>query len=224
MAEPEIARKLSETKPTVSDYGPKFRYACQRARELAAEGKKVLIWSAFTQNVALLAEELEDLGAVYIRGDVPTEDGKDDPFSDYKDAGDDEEETREKRIKKFKTDKNCMVMVANPAAAGEGISLHDVCHHAIYVDRIFNATHFMQSMDRIHRYGRDDDGDIICQKHTTTIEILCCKDSIDMMVHSNLARKMRAMYNWLNDPALNPQLGALDPFFTDEELKMFADQ
>ena len=59
MAEPEIARKLSETKPTVSDYGPKFRYACQRARELAAEGKKVLIWSAFTQNVALLAEELE---------------------------------------------------------------------------------------------------------------------------------------------------------------------
>ena len=117
-----------------------------------------------------------------------------------------------------------MVMIANPAAAGEGISLHDVCHHAIYVDRIFNATHFMQSMDRIHRYGKDGNGDIICQKHTTTIEILCCKDSIDTMVHSNLARKMRAMYNWLNDPDLSPQLSALDPFFTDEELEMFANQ
>ena len=224
LAEPDIAKELIEAKNTIEDYGPKFRYACRRARELAAQGKKVLIWSSFTDNVGLLAEELEDLGAVFIRGDVPTEEGKDDPFKDFRDVSDEEEETREKRIKKFKTDENCMVMIANPAAAGEGISLHDVCHHAIYVDRIFNATQFMQSMDRIHRYGKDKNGDIICQKHTTTIEILCCKDSIDRMVHTNLARKMRAMYNWLNDPDLNPQLSALDPFFTDEELEMFANQ
>jgi SNF2 family DNA or RNA helicase len=225
LAEPDIAEQLIEAKKTIEDYGPKFRYACRRARDLASQGKKVLIWSSFTDNVGLLAEELQDLGAVYIRGDVPTEEGKDDPYKDFRDVSEEEEETREKRIKKFKTDDSCMVMIANPAAAGEGISLHDVCHHAIYVDRIFNATHFMQSMDRIHRYGKDKvTGEIICQKHTTTIEILCCKDSIDSMVHSNLARKMKAMYEWLNDPDLNPQLSALDPFFTDEELEMFVNQ
>ena len=69
------------------------------------------------------------------------------------DVTDDEEETRETRIKKFKTDDSCWVMVANPAAAGEGIKLHDVCHHAIYIDRTFHATPFMQSMDRIIGMG-----------------------------------------------------------------------
>ena len=81
---------------------------------------------------------------MYIRGDVPTADGQDNPYARYSDASDAEEETREERIKKFKTDDSCMVMAANPAAAGEGISLHEVCHHAIYLDRTFHATQFMQ--------------------------------------------------------------------------------
>ena len=99
LAEPEIAEQLLEAKKTIDDYGPKFRYACRRARELASQGKKVLIWSSFTDNVGLLAEELEDLGAVYIRGDVPTEEGKDDPFKDFRDVSEEEEETREKGLR-----------------------------------------------------------------------------------------------------------------------------
>ena len=43
--------------------GPKITYACQRARELASEGKKVLIWSQFVENVELIADRLKDLGA-----------------------------------------------------------------------------------------------------------------------------------------------------------------
>jgi hypothetical protein len=31
--------------------------------------------------------------------------------------------------------------------------LHHVCHHAIYVDRTYNAAHYLQSVDRIHRLG-----------------------------------------------------------------------
>ena len=41
----------------------------------------------------------------------------------YTDVADDEEETVKQGLKKFKTDDSCWVMVANPAAAGEGISL-----------------------------------------------------------------------------------------------------
>jgi len=50
-------------------------------------------------------------------------------------------------------DMTCRVLVANPAACSEGISLHRVCHHAVYVDRTYNAAHYLQSVDRIHRLG-----------------------------------------------------------------------
>ncbi len=221
LVDSKLAKRLETCKDSIAGHGPKFNYAIKRARELANEGKKVLIWSSFVDNVALIAEELEDLNAVYIRGDVPTADGQDNPYARYSDVSDAEEETREERIKKFKTDDSCMVMVANPAAAGEGISLHDVCHHAIYLDRTFHATQFMQSLDRIHRYGLDEDGDIICAKHDTNIEILTCNNSIDQMIHKNLKRKMEAMYTWLNDPNLNPQLGILEPTVSDEEIEQW---
>ena len=222
---PDISSKIKSLRQGNSSFGPKIRYACKKARELASEGKKILIWSSFVENVELIAEELSDLGAVYIRGDVPTidnENSEDNYNSTYfQSFGDDEEETREARIHRFKNDNDCMVMVANPAAAGEGISLHHVCHHAIYVDRTFHATEFMQSMDRIHRYGKDSNGDIICKKYDTVIEILSCKNSVDDMIQRNLSRKMKAMYKWLNDPTLNPQLGILDPWISEEEIKEF---
>ena len=70
---PEIYDRIMSLKSELTDYGPKIRYACKRAGELAAEGKKVLIWSTFVNNVELIASELDDLGALYIRGDVRTE-------------------------------------------------------------------------------------------------------------------------------------------------------
>jgi len=217
---PKLSKQFTSLKNELTDYGPKVRYACERARELANENKKVLIWTSFVDNVAYIAEELQDLGAVYIRGDVPTIGSDESSFisNSQKESDEEYEATREERINKFKTDPECMVLVANPAAAGEGISLHDVCHHAIYVDRTFHATEFMQSMDRIHRYGKDGNGDIICQKYETYIEILQCTNSVDRTVHRNLARKMEAMYKWLNDPSLSPQLGMLDPFISEEEM------
>ena len=57
-----------------ADAGPKLRYACRRARELAAEGQKVIIWSQFVKSVRLLTERLQDLGADCIDGSVPTGD------------------------------------------------------------------------------------------------------------------------------------------------------
>ena len=38
-----------------------------------------------------------------------------------------------------------------PGAPFESISLHKACHHSIYLERTFNAGHFIQSKDRIHR-------------------------------------------------------------------------
>ena len=162
--------------------GPKLRYVLQRARSLAREGKKVLIWSTFVENVEHIAHSLQDLGAVYIHGGV--------------DAGDEnDDETREGKIRLFHDDPNVMVMVANPAAAGEGISLHMICHHAIYLDRSFNAAQYLQSEDRIHRLGLPFDQD-------TIIEIVECVGTVDETVRQRLEFKVGQMAAALNDSGL----------------------
>lgn len=171
--------------------GPKIRYVLRRARSLARRGHKVLIWSSFRRNVEYLCERLSDIGAVYIHGGV--------------DAGDDDDdETREGKIKLFHDDPNVMAIVANPAAAGEGVSLHRICHHAIYLDRTFNAAHYLQSEDRIHRFGLPPDQD-------TNIEIVECEGTIDETVRERLNFKIGAMAEALDDSSLRPDPIPLDP-------------
>lgn len=167
----------------LSNDGPKIEYVCKKARELAKRGKKVIIWSCFVQNVELIALRLRDLGAEYIHGGV--------------DAGDENEiDTREGKIKRFHEDPSCMVLVANPAACSEGISLHHVCQNAIYLDRSFNAAHYLQSEDRIHRLGLPKDAH-------PQVEFVECEDSIDQVIRARLTHKVDVMAAALNDESLH---------------------
>ena len=184
----ELAAALAEGR------GPKLRYVVKRARQLAREGKKVLIWSTFVDNVEHLAASLQDLGAVYIHGGV-----------DAGDEGDDD--TREGKIRLFHDDPSVMAMIANPAAAGEGISLHTVCHHAIYLDRNFNAAQYLQSEDRIHRLG-------LPPEQSTVIEIVECAGTVDETVRQRLEFKVGQMAAALEDSGLRIAPVPMDP---DEE-------
>lgn len=177
--------------------GPKIDYACRRARELARAGRKVLIWTSFVNNVEVLAERLSDLGAVYIHGGVDS-------------GGEDDSETREGKIRLFHDSQKVMVMVANPAAASEGISLHKVCHNAIYVDRTYNAAHFLQSQDRIHRLG-------LTPEQSPLIEILECPGTIDESVGNRLRQKIHRMAVALDDPSLIIDPIPADPAVMDED-------
>ncbi len=162
---------------------PKLSYVTSRARHLAAQGKKTIIWSSFVQNVELISARLYDLGADFIHGGV--------------EAGSEEDEfTRENKIKRFHDDKSAFVLVANPAACSEGISLHTVCHNAIYLDRNYNAAQYLQSEDRIHRYGLD-------KNQETVIEILSSPNTIDNSVEQRLTSKVNLMKDILDDPDLN---------------------
>jgi SNF2 family DNA or RNA helicase len=175
---------------------PKIEYACTRARQLAASGNKVLIWTSFRENVEMIAARLADLKAVYIHGGV--------------DAGEeDDSDTREGRIRTFHDDRACLAMVANPAAAAEGISLHKVCHNAIYVDRAYNAAHYLQSEDRIHRLG-------LKPADTTTIEIVECTRSIDQSVGTRLSSKVQRMADALDDTSLNIDPIPIDAYIADD--------
>ena len=184
----------------IEESSNKFKSVCELARKIAGEGEKVLIWSGFKGNIKLLLEELVDLNPVEVDGST---------FS-----GDEEEEgTRDFNIKKFKTDPNCMVLIANPAAASEGISLHidrdknPLCKNAIYLDRNFNAAQFIQSVDRIHRLGIT---------WNPNIYILKTQNSMDSRVQERLDEKIEALQKLLNDPSLSPYL-SVDPTINEDE-------
>lgn len=164
------------------EYPAKLARVVQRADEAVADGAKVLIWTSFILNVEALEARLSDHGAVVLYGAVPTGEETD-------------PDTREGRIHRFHNDPDCRVMIANPAAAGEGISLHRACHHAIYLDRTFNAAHYLQSVDRIHRLG-------LPAGVKTTIEVVEAADTVDSRVARRLQSKIEAMSRILNDPGL----------------------
>lgn len=74
------------------------------------------------------------------------------------------------------------VIIANPFAVSESISLHKCCHNAIYLERSFNAAHFVQSKDRIHRYG-------LKPTDETNYYYLLSEKSIDISINERLQEK-----------------------------------
>ena len=95
--------------------------------------------------------------------------------------------TREGVVRQFHQD-DCSykVIIANAFAVAESISLHKACHNAIYMERSFNCAHFLQSKDRIHRYGLSPD-------IQTNYYYLISQDSIDETISDRLQIKESRM-------------------------------
>ncbi len=170
----------------VIEEGPsqKMLYARDMIRELAHSGRKVVLWTIFTDTIKQMEVLLAEFGAVSIYGETPSGVATN-------------PETREGKLFAFHNDPGCMVLIANPAAAGEGISLHQVCHEAIYLDRSYNATHYLQSIDRIHRLGLAMD----IETNVHILQTLAPKSlgCIDHSVSRRLAVKLRALERLLDD-------------------------
>lgn len=148
------------------------------------EGRKVVVWTIFRHTIGRLEALMASLNAVSIFGDTPAGDEEDD-------------DTREGRVRRFHEDANRWVLIANPAACSEGISLHKVCHEALYVDRSYNAAHYLQSIDRIHRLGLEAG----IETKITILQSVAPNQvgSIDHSVSRRLLTKMRAMESILDD-------------------------
>jgi len=177
----ELQKELSE------GGSPKIKTACEIARGLAKKGKKSVIWSYFRNNIEFIGKyALKDLFPEYIHGGV--EIGSDDEF-----------DTRKYKIKKFKDPKSeCKVLVANYASCSEGISLHHVCHDAIYIDRSFQADQYLQSEDRICRLGNNDPKNIYILQSAIPRNLR----NIDYAIKVNLQRKIERMGEFLDDERL----------------------
>lgn len=153
---------------------------------------KVIIWTIFVQNIFDLQEYLNGLGieSELLYGGTPNEN----------DDTPEEVLTREKIIERFHSlDCPFKVIIANPFAVGESISLHKACHNAIYLEKNFNASMYMQSKDRVHRYGLDN-------KDIVNYYYLLSKDSIDETIHKRILEKEQRMLELIENediPLLN---------------------
>lgn len=184
----------------------KMRAVEAQVRSLAARGRKSLVWTIFTDTLQELERMLADLNPVTLYGDVPSGDASD-------------RNTREGRIRRFHEDASCGVMIANPAAAGEGISLHTVCHDAIYLDRSYVSTHYLQSIDRIHRLGLPPDTETNIYVYQTKAP--AGVGSVDFSVSRRLATKIRGLQQLLDDPDLHEV--ALDEENADDPIDYSVD-
>ncbi|WP_328708674.1 DEAD/DEAH box helicase [Microbispora hainanensis] len=162
----------------------KYQRVAEIVREAAARREKVLIWSTFVRNLKILGGHLKEFQPAIVHGGVPPEDGASPGVL-----------TRDAELDRFRHDPNCSVLLANPAACGEGVSLHHWCHHAVYLDRTFNAGHYLQSQDRIHRLGLEE-GTI------TRFSILLSEGTIDQTVDGRLRDKIIALSQLMDDPGL----------------------
>ena len=181
-------RSLIEEIEHYTDYGipSKITQVSKLARDLVGGGNKVIIWSTFVHNMSVLQNALRDLDPIIINGTVPVEgEGV---------------ETRDSLLGRFKNGSN-MVLVASPASLAESVSLHknlkgeNVCNHAIYLDRNFNGAQYMQSIDRIHRIGMDENTEV-------NYHLLIAKNTIDEAIDRRLKEKYRDMLKALNDDML----------------------
>lgn len=169
---------INEIKDFIKNEIPqKFVVAADIAENIIKEGGKVVIWASFIRNIEQLSDYLKSRGisSKILDGATPVE-------------GNDKEEvvrsdTREGIVKEFNRDNSSFnVIIANPFAVAESISLHKKCHNAIYLERSFNAAHFIQSKDRIHRYGLPSDT-------VTTYYYLLSENSIDQTIDDRLTIK-----------------------------------
>ena len=113
--------------------------ACvNEAKKLVYSGKKTIIWCIFRDSIKHIKEllECEGIRTEYIMGEV-------------------ELEQRQVLINEFR-EGGFDVLITNPHTLAESVSLHSVCHDAIYFEYSYNLVHLLQSKDRIHRLGLKD--------------------------------------------------------------------
>ena len=145
--------------------------------EIIPDNGKVIIWTIFIQNAKELMKFLEEneIKSKLLIGEVP-------------------QYEREETIKAFNDPLNndFRVIIANPFSVAESISLHKGCHNAIYLERDYNCSNFIQSKDRIHRVG-------LCENQLTRYFYILSKDSIDEVINSRLRAKIERMEEIIND-------------------------
>lgn len=138
----------------------KFQRLDRLLEEVILRGEKAIIWSSFVYNIDILKSRYNQYQSLKIHGGIKIED-------------------RNKAVDWFQHDPDYKVLIANPSAAREGLTL-TASNNAIYLDRSFNLVDYLQSQDRIHR---------ISQHRKCNIYKLVAKQTVDEYIELIMYKK-----------------------------------
>jgi len=173
-------------------------------KQLNTVGQKVLIWSNFIGTLELIKSHFIQLGlkCELIYGKTPVR--KEDDLEISK------EKTREDIRDEFIDPASGLdILIANPGACAESISLHKTCFHAIYYDLSYNCAQYIQSMDRIHRVGGSETKE-------ANYYFLQYENSIDEDIRKNLTAKAQRMYDLIEEDYAIYDLDLYDESLDDD--------
>jgi SNF2 family DNA or RNA helicase len=148
----------------------------QLVADLVADGEKVIVWSFYTASIEAICGRLAEHGVRRFDGTVT------------------DTAVRREAVRAFQQDEGVRVMVANPAAAGAGLTL-TASRYAIYESFSNQAAHFLQSLDRIHRRG---------QQREVEYLILLADGTLEEVEYRRLQDKERAAQDLLGDVVDQP--------------------
>lgn len=183
----------------------KYEECLKLVQKIISTGEKVIIWVIFIKNIERLEEYLKQNGidckVLYGATPVASDDMSEEQLVN----------TREGIVNEFNSPSSSFkVVIANPFAVAESISLHKACHNAIYLERSFNCAHYLQSKDRIHRYG-------LPQGIDTNYYYILSEDSVDETIDTRLKEKERRMMEIIENTPIPLFLNTTDE--GDEDIK-----
>ena len=113
----------------------KFTKCADLVSTLVLQGKPVIVWCMFIGTIKRLEQEFckQGIECKCVYGEI-------------------ELDERQRILSDFKSGR-LQVLLTNPHTLAESVSLHSVCHDAVYFEYSYNLVHLLQSKDRIHRLG-----------------------------------------------------------------------
>lgn len=157
--------------------GEKREACCRLVSTLVSEGKPVIVWCILRHSMGSLKHDLAKLGieAEVIMGGYP-------------------QQEREQVIEGFRRG-DFKVLITTPLVLAESVSLHDVCHDAVYFEYTFALATMLQSKDRIHRLGLVEGQETNYYYLDQHFAIEGEDYSMDERVYEALRKKEQVMYD-----------------------------
>ena len=198
IAEIDYVDYSEEVKALIESCGKatKFKQCVELAASLVEQKKPVIIWCMFVNSIEQLARALDKLGICTrcIYGEVPLED-------------------RQQILDEFRSGQ-IQVLLTNPHTLAESVSLHSICHDAIYFEYSYNLVHLLQSKDRIHRLGLPDDQYTQYYYHQLSYQTEDGSWSLGEEVYKRLKEKEQIMLDAIDNHVLEAMPTS------DEDLEM----
>nr|WP_083580462.1 SNF2-related protein [Parolsenella massiliensis] len=197
--EQSLAQHLSAPMTLVSSVGAggspvlstKTRACIDLVSRLCGEGKKVIVWCIFKRSMANISSLLNARGhSTRVVSGATGMDERQEILDDFKLGG-------------------LEVLVTNPHTLAESVSLHMVCHDAVYFECSYNLVHLLQSKDRINRLGLPDGQYTQYHFLQSTFSVPSGAWSLDQNIYSRLCEKEQTMLDAIDR-------GVLEPGSTDE--------